>query len=355
MGPARRHCFLAGVVLFAATTSRLLRAEEEESTEPIRLTYQASQACPDEIAFVERIRARTTRARVAWPGEAARVFDVRLDGGPPFSGSMTVTEVDHSEGARHVHADSCGEVADALALVVALAIDPRASAQPATAPPIVAPWSSPSPHPVSTGRDKRTWGGASRPSMAEGLGERTPKNATAVQSTQSLFAGADLAVTSGVAPDSMVGASPYVGWRATSTTVFAPSIRIALVRATSSTGAAPSGSAGFLWTVGRLDACPVAWAVEHLRATACTRLEAGTLEAAGGNVQAPQTRLRAWFAAGPLARLEWSFLGPVFFDAEATALFRATNDRFYFMPDTTIYQVPIVGLGAALGVGSNFL
>jgi hypothetical protein len=346
---------LVGVVLFAATTSRLLRAEEEETTEPIRLTYEAPQACPDEVSFVERIRARTTRARIARPGEAARVFDVRLDGGPPFSGSMTVTDVDHSEGARHVQADSCDEVADALALVVALAIDPRASAQPATAPPILVPSPSPRPHPVSTGRDKRPWGRAPRASLAERFGERTPKNATAAPSTQSLFAGADLAVTSGVAPDSMVGASPYVGWRAISTTAFAPSIRIALVRATSSTGAAASGSAGFLWTVGRLDACPVAWAVDRLRATACTRLEAGTLEAAGGNVQAPQTRLRAWFAAGPLARMEWSFLGPVFLDAEATALFRATNDRFYFIPDTTIYQVPIVGMGAAVGVGTHFL
>jgi hypothetical protein len=62
-----------------------------------------------------------------------------------------------------------------------------------------------------------------------------------------------------------------------------------------------------------------------------------------------------WLSAGALARSEWTFFEPLFLNVEAGGNVRATNDRFYFLPDTTVYQVPWLGLSAAGGIGAHFL
>ena len=92
-----------------------------------------------------------------------------------------------------------------------------------------------------------------------------------------------------------------------------------------------------------------------MRLTACARLEAGALKVAAIGVAAPETRLRPWLAAGPLARVEWAFLPPMFLEAEMGALLRPTNDRFYFQPDRTIYQVPLFAMSGGVGLGAHFL
>jgi hypothetical protein len=163
-------------------------------------------------------------------------------------------------------------------------------------------------------------------------------------------------MATGVAPNALLGAAPYVGWHAKSAGALDPSIRLAFMRAGSGKLVVPSGgSAAFTWTVGRVDACPVAWPRGVLRATACARVETGALEVAGADIVAAQTRLRPWMAAGPLARVEWSLVWALFLDAEIGALFRVTDDRFVFRPSTLVFEVPLVGVSAGLGLGAHFL
>jgi hypothetical protein len=107
----------------------LARAQDAE--EAIRLDYQSGPGCPDEASFVARIRARTQRAHLVAEGESAREFDVRIVASGRPAGTVTVVNHGHAEGARSVNAGTCEEVADALSLIVALALDPRAMA-PAT-------------------------------------------------------------------------------------------------------------------------------------------------------------------------------------------------------------------------------
>ena len=91
-----------------------------------------------------------------------------------------------------------------------------------------------------------------------------------------------------------------------------------------------------------------------MRLTVCARLEAGALEGDG------ERGGRARNAASPLARRGsagprgWTFLPPVFLEAEVGALLRPTNDRFYFQPDTTVYQVPLFAMSAGVGLGAHF-
>jgi hypothetical protein len=60
---------------------------------------------------------------------------------------------------------------------------------------------------------------------------------------------------------------------------------------------------------------------------------------------------------GALARIEWTFVGPLLLDLEAGPTFRPVLDRvaFSFPPNTTVYQVPFVGLDAEVGLGVHFL
>ncbi len=72
-------------------------------------------------------------------------------------------------------------------------------------------------------------------------------------------------------------------------------------------------------------------------------------------VNGPRSQSSAWGAGGGLARLEWKILGPLAVVADVAAMFRITHDLFYFAPDTTTgYQVPVVGVEAALGLAAIF-
>ncbi|MDP8999650.1 MAG: hypothetical protein M3O46_06010 [Myxococcota bacterium] len=325
----RRAPMVTSMIVLTYSVSPVADAAAEEGVEPIRLAYHASDGCPDDAGFVARIRTRTTRARIAWPGETARTFAVVIDQGPPASGRVVIQTGGRDEGTRKVQADTCSDVADALALVVALAIDPRASAPLAVA---TAPATKPS---------------------AQSVASPTPLPES---ESHMFFAGLDVAVATGVTPKLVIGGSPSVGWRARRGTLFEPSVRVAFIRAGTGAVDVANGRVEFTWTVGRVDVCPVVGAGGRLRIAACVRVEAGALEAMRADVSSPQTSLQPWVAGGAVARGEWSFFPWAFIAAEVGGLVRVTQERFYFMmPGTPVYQVPPVGVTGGAGVGIHFL
>jgi len=346
----------------------------QEPIEPIRLTYRASGDCPDAAQFGAGVRARTARVRFAGPQEAARVFDVTVDAGPPATGRVAISQGDQAVGTRSVRGDTCSEVADAIALVVALAVDPRASPTPGSPlpaslpmlpealPPVPRP--DPPVTPISAtprlvARPVPPPGDPAhpqdRPTSGAGTAPNHPHTA-GLGASHAAFAGADFVVATGVFPSALLAGAPFAGWRANGSRWLDPSLRVAFLRAGTDPFAIPTGgTATFVITVGRLDACPVAWRHVSVRATACARLEAGALDAAGGSIAAARSSLRPWLAAGLLAHAEWSLAPPFFLDLEGGALFRIVNDRFVFQPDVRIYDVPIVGFGAGAGLGVDLL
>jgi hypothetical protein len=358
--PADRACarvrsFLAALV-FACTVASAASAQEEGA---IQFNYRSSDGCPDRTTFIARVRARTTRAEFTNPGTGARegsVFDVEVDAGPPAYGRVTVGDPHRPDGTRRVQADTCDEVVDALALVVALAIDPSPPSAPLApvdgGPPapeaaVSLPVAPPVPSPPVEARATPTARGATE--------ESRPPSAPARHTPPvGLSAGLDAAADVGVAPATLVGLSVYAGWQSTSTTLVSPAFRLAFDRAQSGTLSAPGGTAAFTWTVGRLDACPFARGSHGLRVRACARVESGALEVAGGDIVAAQTKTRFWLATGALARGQWTFFEPLFLNVEAGANVRATSDRFFYLPNTTVYRVSWVGASAAAGLGAYF-
>ncbi len=313
--------------------------------EPIRIAYEASPGCPDAAAFAARVQTRSSRVRFAEPGESARTFAVTLVDGSPATGELNVIDGDHVDSPRSVHAETCADAADAMALIVTLAANPLRKTGKVT--------------PASTEDAREGSGSLHRHRASEAVlpppevarpeprRERTPSPGIS-------YAGADFTLTGGVTPDALVGGSPYFGWRARDEGPIAPEFRVAIVRSIGSVGASAGGTVSFEWTAGRLDGCPLAWRPLTLRLTACARIEAGAVRVDASGIQDPRAPVTGWFAAGPVVRAQRIIVDALFADVELGALVRATNDRFVVLPTSTVYEVPLVGLSAGAGLGALF-
>jgi hypothetical protein len=59
-------------------------------------------------------------------------------------------------------------------------------------------------------------------------------------------------------------------------------------------------------------------------------------------------------ALGPVVRGEWLRVAPLFLTIDAAPMVRAQTDRFYFRPQTTLYQVTWLGFEGGAGIGVHF-
>jgi hypothetical protein len=350
-----RACAAWGVLVVTAGCALAARARADDEAEPIALTFRASAGCPDEARFVARVRALTERARFVGAGEAARTFAVDLVAGPPARGSIRLG----SGGERNVAGQTCDEVADAVAMILAVGVDPRAGLVPAASSPAPASASAPAPAPAPAPASASASASAPAPTLARApspppRAERAPTASPSAYG--SILIGADLAVAGAVTPATLAGGAAFVGWQSPSRNVLSPSVRLTFARALSGTvpTAFEGATARFTWLVGRVDACPIALHAGALRVEPCARVEVGTVEVASDHVPRTDDVTSPWLAAGALLRAVWTVARPLFLEAEAGALLHVTSDRFFLLPDITVYQVPLVGGVAGLGLGVRF-
>jgi len=134
---------LSGALLGLAQATTIvgasLTARAEEVGEPIVLAYRGPP-CTSEVDLFEQIRARSAKVRWARPGERARVFQVSVaEGkrGSVMTGEVSTLQLEGKPSVRTVSGGTCRDVTDALALVIAVAIDPDALSS--TPPPAASP------------------------------------------------------------------------------------------------------------------------------------------------------------------------------------------------------------------------
>ncbi|MGH7735391.1 MAG: hypothetical protein ACREOE_17290, partial [Gemmatimonadales bacterium] len=280
------------------------------------------------------------------------------------TGSITWRRGNLVEARRAMRAATCSELADALAFAVALSGQAGARAgNESVAEPPAAPVDGGLP--AATAAEPQADGGAPPPAEdpadeAPSVRELPADTATAASAKRNpggFYLGVAADFAWGVAPDTLVAASPFVGWTPHTRASVAPYLRAAFVRAGSGGVETPAGSVAFTWTVVRLDSCVTAWPLGRppaLRATACGRVEGGLLEASAA-VARGLDLTRSWLAAGPVLRFEWLLLAPLFVGVEGAAMFHVTADRFFVLPDVTAYTVPYTGFEGAAGLGVHFL
>jgi len=340
----RPAIILAMTIIGATFVGRERPAFAEENGERIRLDYAGAESCPSKQAFEGLVRGRTSRALFVSDDGDGRVFDVRLTAGTSPKGRVVVRRGGVFEGTRDVRAETCADVADALALVVALAIDPMARTKPLASPPEPEP---PPPSPRSAEPE---------PIAPPVTTTETPVAPSVVErrSRGAFSLGTDVAIVTGAAPTTLLGVSPVVAgkWPIGSMAIGA---HLGFVHARTGEVSVPGGAAAFTWNVGQLDGCLTPWPAARARLSACARVQGGVLDASGLAIPSPKSESRAWLATGPLLRAEWSIVGPLFVDANLGMMFHVMVDRFYFLPDTTAYRVPLVGLDGAIGAGVTFL
>jgi len=289
-------CWLAG--------APPVRADEEV----VELRYVAPEGCPAREVVEAAIRARTPNVRLA--AQARRVFAITIEAtneatNDGFRGTLVVDRVADKE----LSAPRCDDLATALALVTALAIDPTASALPRTPPP--------------------------------------PAGAVGVRAW-SLDAGIGGMVEAGVSPEAMFAG--VVEARARLRRRY--QLGLAAIAGRDST-ARDGAKAQLTWLATRLGACRL-WLRWGITAGACGQLEVGAVRASGERIVNQRDLWRLWLAAGVHGSAQIS-LGPrIFGQLQVGASLPFVRDRYLFAPNVEIHDTPSVTGWLILGVGVQF-
>ena len=347
----------------------LIAPRAHGDTPRIWLEYHAGSGCPGRDEFVAALRARTDRFELADTPADATTYRVTLLGDaevreglrPSLSvGRLEILQQDGSVASRELRGDTCRNVADGIALVLTLGLDPNATTAPVTPPPLARAADSRAPY-ATEPADPRAL-----PRAPASPGPASPAHAASLWSSRSrpgwrLFVAAGVDASGGIAAriplsPALIVETNLPRERPRDGLDFTLGLRFSGTTASSGTQGVSSESASFRWTAARLDVCPVEIVVGPVDAWACARGEGGALYAAGSGIQAPQTRLRPWFAAGAVARVGIVIVGPVFLEVETALTIPLFRDHFFFdNPEDTVYDVPIVAGAAGGALGIRFL
>jgi hypothetical protein len=265
--------------------------------EVVELRYAAPPGCPARAVVEAGILDRTPNVSLGAP--ARRVFAITIapiaDG---FRGTLVVDEVADKE----LSAQRCDDLAAALALVTALAIDPTATMAPR------APWS-------------RGW---------------------------SLEAGVGGMVEAGVSPDMMLAG--VLELRASLRGRY--QLELAVIAGRDSTRQ-DDGAARFVWLAARPAACLGAPA-RGFALAACGHVEIGAVQARGEQIVNHRDLTRLWLAAGAHAGARYPLSARSFAQLQLGASLPLVRDRYLFAPNASIHETPGVTGWLVIGLGVRF-
>lgn len=228
------------------------------------------------------------------------------------------------ETTREIRAASCAEAVEALALIVAILLDPEADTRPhvsrqSESAPIVAP----EPPPLPTG------------SVYFG-------------------AGIDWSALGGVGPELLFGPRAYLELGRRVPAQWSPSLRVSVLRAASGSVEQGAGEAAFWLDAARLDGCVFRWADRGASLEPCAAFEAGTLSATSSHPDGARSRTLGWAAASALLRGGLYHAGILAVQGELGVGLPFTRYRFRFSGQEPLYTSAELGLRAGLGVGVRF-
>ena len=346
--------FLVGVAAVAA---------EPSPVEPVALVFDAPRACPTRSDFMEEIGWRTRR--VVWGelgGRAGRTLFVSVratDSG--FSGRLDLRRADGQTMSRQFEDSACSEVVSALALVAALAIDPRASQSPLAGPPGPAPGvESPSPGPaVTPGPDVPSAKPAERTSQAlEASRAASPEAAPGSPEARSghWHAIADVSVSSlwGLAPEPMIAVIPSIAAQRRTGRWLSLILRVSPTLAETGFLSPATDRSVFRYFALRAEICGHGHLGWQFELGPCVVGDAGLL-AVSGNDQVPTAYhpVRPWSAFGLAADLAWG--SALMVRTEIGWVLPVIRDDFVFEPDNELlHRTPWAVGSAAVSLGWRF-
>jgi hypothetical protein len=300
---------------------------------PMRVEYHAPAACPDEAAFVSRVRARVD-VRAAAPAETVPTFGVTLlaEGDRVVARIASVNERSEPT-SRVVSGTDCSDVADAAALIVAMSLSPLAGIAPA----------DPTAPAAENHAPERDTSAAETP---------RPANAARIK-----LLGSALAETAiGYVPAALFAPGARLQLFRTSEYVGGPSLAVGFAALQPTERTLPEGRATVSFDVGELFACPLSFALgPSVTVLPCARFDFGQVNASGSDIPGARSASRTWSSAGALGQIVFVPVRPLVIDAQASLLVPLTPYTFVFAPYSVIYGAPSVAFSGSLAIGVMFL
>ena len=336
-----------GVVLVVLLWGGTARAQ---GSRVYRLFYDAPAECPDRAAFSAAIQSNTSGVRHALAGEPAvsvRAFVTRTR--TDFEGTLEIEHPDGAESTRTVPGARCAEAVEAMALIVALTVnpdgqkvprleevEPEASASAASLPP--------TPYDADYPANRLLWYGAPE-ADAPPSGRRKGNDAWQFR------AGASLGVVSAVGPELSRDYGASLGFSPSSKPL-STFVMLSAHLARSDLLVHAEGTAQFTRAVGRLAACPAVAGTAVLALRPCAFLGVGQLSVMGSEGSIVPMARMPWFELGARLRGEANPWGPLLIGAEFGAAFMLMRDSFHFVTSgTDVFEVPPVSFLAAIDLG----
>ncbi len=312
-----------------AVLAALLASGQTAAASSYAVAYEASAPCPTKDEFIAEVATRLPTWRHAEGADDQR-FRVRLSA----DGGQAVGEIflGAAEQPRVVRGDSCVAVARALALILAVTLDPVAALAAKKAR-------------AASSRQPR------RPALPVAVAPMRPaRSSRSGSSSPSWALGASGGVLFGPAPTAMYGASldAEVG---SADRRFAA--RLAASRLITGRVDVGPGSAHFTLTRARLGLCYRSVA-DAATIAACLAFGAGSIEAdaaSNRNLERVDRSQRLWAAAGSDGLVTVRLVGPLSLQVSAelsVPLSRWTY--FYENPRETVHTVAPVAVGIGAGV-----
>jgi hypothetical protein len=328
------------------------------------LDVTASADCTTRAELVTRVHARSPRVKFVDDASGVAIrARFSLTGAGAVAGDLTLASRGAKPTTRRVLAGTCGEAADAVALIIAVTLDPTArppaGQQSGTATEEVTPGSAGAASPTEPGT-KNTPGTEKRPASAKQQPLSTPAEpptadeppTAAVSSSRPAF-GVVLAAQSfvGPAPRLMGGVALYGMAGVDGSPLWSPAVVLGATYALRTGLEEQGGTASFALLAASVDACPFRLTLGAVEARPCASGLGGRLTARATNTQNP---------AGESARPFWVLGGVVIatvdlpWPLEASARFGAganlVQDSFLFTP-RVFHTVPPVTVAASVGIG----
>jgi len=347
---------VVGVLLWSAVASAAAQANTA------RLEVDAAPGCSTRDELIARVVARSTRIRFVADATGVPTLTVRIEarsrGG--VVAELIVVEPDGRRFARRLEAPSCAAATDAVALVVAITLDPSAATGEASA----SAGTTGTTGTTSDGVGKGTAAaGATSPTPApeSGSAPAPPDAATGtgdageapLPATRLLTAAVAAAAVVGPAPTPMPGIAVEAQAALDRASILSPALVLTLAHVWSGGQMESGGTAAFTLDLLGLDACPVRVALLALEARACAAGSVGRLAAQGSQTYEPASVASPFATVGGTVRLAVLLGSRLELRARFGAGATLWRDAFRFNREV-FHQVASVTLVGDLGIGVRF-
>lgn len=329
---------VASLLFVALSGGAGIPAAAAESVVPsARLRVDAKPTCTTRTDVIARVRARSPRVRF---DEQNGEIGIRAEFSVTQSGAVDGRVVLAGAGAqpslRRVLAGSCSEAADAIALIIAVTLDPTAAqhgengAAPESVTAVASPPPSEPPLPPLHGDNSDVPGARGRHTFGLQL------------AGQSIF---------GPAPEVMPGVALYAMVAVDRPASWSPAVLLGATHAWRSGIGAEGGTAAFKLSAASFDACPFRLQWGPVEARPCASVLIGRLAAVGSETSNPASEVRRpfWVAGGAVVA-STDFLGMLEISARLAIGANLVRDSFEFTP-FVFHQVPAMTTAASVGLG----